>query len=183
MRAKYDYRLAFAAIVFAVASASAPAVHAQTAADYRDHATSTGAPRDVADDREFFIATVHLDGNANATGDANHPPEPFPAGPLPAGGGLLLTPPAADGAWRVRAFIFAPRQVVVFQGDPVKLTFVGVQGPAHRIQVDGLAEIIELKRGQVKSVTIAADQPGSIGFRSLDRLPSMQGNVVVLPRP
>jgi hypothetical protein len=161
----------------------AGAAAAQSAAEYQKIAPGSAAAQTAADAREVFIATVHLDGNANSEGDAKHPPEPFPANPPPAGGGLILTPPDGDGAWRMRAFLFEPRQVVVFQGNPVKLSFVGVQGPSHRIQVDGLSDVIDLKRGEVRTVTIPADTPGVIGFRSLDRLPSMQGSVVILPKP
>ena len=159
------------------------AARAQSAPDYQKPASGQPAAAQASDTRQVFVATVHLDGNANAKGDAKHPPEAFPTEALPAGGGLSLTPPADDGAWRVRAFVFEPRQVVVFEGAPVTLTFVGVQGPSHRIQVVGHGDIIELKRGAVKSVVVPADKPGVIGFRSLDRLPSMQGSVVVLPKP
>ena len=169
---------ATALMMFALATAPATA---QPAKEYQKAAPQGGVDQPMAGDRNVFIATVHLDGNANIKGDGNHPAEPFPAEALPPGGGLLLTAPAEDGAWRVRAFVFEPRQVVVFQGAPVTLHFVGVQGTSHRIQIDGQSEIIELKRGEVKTVTIAADTPGVIGFRSLDHLPSMQGSIVVLP--
>ncbi len=163
------------------AAAAAPAI-AQPAKEYQQ-ATPAGATQSMVGDRDVFIATVHLDGNANIKGDGMHPTEPFPTDALPPGGGLLLTSPGEDGAWHVRAFVFEPRQVVVFQGAPVTLHFTGIQGPSYRIQVDGHSEIIELKRGEVKTVTLAADTPGVIGFRSLDHLPSMQGSVVVLPHP
>ena len=132
--------------------------------------------------RHFHIVTVHLDGNANTRGDAAHPAEAFPAAVPPAGGGLLLRPPAPDGAWSVRAFVFHPSQVVVRQGDRVALTFVGVHGPSHRIAVDGREEVLTLRRGETATVTFTADRPGAGGFRSLDRMPSMAGEVLVLPR-
>ena len=87
--------------------------------------------------RHFHIATVHLDGNANLRGDAVHPAEAFPTAALPAGGGLILRPPAQDGAWSVRTFVFLPPQVVVRLGDRVALSFVGVHGPFHRIVIEG----------------------------------------------
>ena len=178
------YRLSAiaAAALVATAGVAGGTTYAQPATEYQKTRPAAAAAHG-ADDREVFIGTVHLDGNGNVKGDAKHPAEPFPVNPLPPGGGLSLTPPAEDGAWRVRAFVFEPRQVVVFKGGPVKLNFVGVQGPSHRIQIDGQSEIVELKRGEVKTVTIPTDVPGAIGFRSLDRLPSMQGSVIVLPRP
>lgn len=132
--------------------------------------------------RHFHIVTVHLDGNANTRGDAAHPAEAFPAAAPPAGGGLLLRPPAPDGAWSVRAFVFHPSQVLVRQGDRVALTFIGVHGPSHRIAVDGREEVLTLRCGETATVTFTADRPGAVGFRSLDRMPSMAGEVLVLPR-
>jgi hypothetical protein len=172
--------VATAAVVAGMAAGTA---RAQPATEYQKAATPAGAVQPFVGGRDVFIVTVHVDGNANVKGDASHPAEPFPADALPAGGGLSLTPPTDDGAWRMRTFVFEPRQVVVFQGDPVTLHFVGVQGPSHRIQIDGRSEIIELKRGEVKTVAVPAAAPGVIGFRSLDRLPSMQGSIIVLPRP
>jgi plastocyanin len=187
MRAPFDPRRRFPAVLAAAAFVATTAIAlgpviAQPATDYQK-TTTAGKASPSGTDREVYVTTVHVDGNANTKGDARHPAEPFPSTALPPGGGLSLTAPADDGAWRMRAFVFAPRQVLVTQGTPVTLHFVGVQGPSHRIEVDGNPEIIELKRGQVKTVTVPVEAPGVIGFRSLDRLPSMQGSVVVLPRP
>ena len=82
----------------------------------------------------------------------------------------------------MRAFVFQPAQIVVEQGDVVGLNFVGVQGPSHRIAVEGIEEVLELKRGEVGRIEVQAKEPGTIRFASLDRLPSMQGEIVVLPR-
>lgn len=173
--------MAIAAFVVMALGGSAIAAAAEPAADYQQAAPAAAA-KAAMDDRDIIIATVHLDGTANTQGDNKHPPEAYPTGTLPPGGGLQLTPPDETGAWRMRAFVFEPRQVVLFQGGPVKLTFVGVQGTSNRIAVDGVSDVIELKRGELKTVTIPGDKPGVIGFRSLDRLPSMQGSVVILPR-
>jgi hypothetical protein len=58
--------------------------------------------------RDFYIKTVHLDGNTSTKGDADHKPEAFPSAPLPDGGGLVLSKPDEDGKWRIRAFTFEP---------------------------------------------------------------------------
>ena len=136
----------------------------------------------AAETREFYIGTVHLDGNTGTTASADHPAEAFPDTAMPAGGGLILTKPNEAGNWRMRAFLFQPAQVLVRQGDEVKLTFVGVQGPVHKIKVEGVAEEIVLKRGEIRSVTLKADKPGVIAFSSVDRQPSMRGEVVVLAK-
>jgi hypothetical protein len=137
----------------------------------------------LAADRQFVITTVHVDGSTSVKGDANHPPEAFPAAALPEGGGLVLTPPDHSGSWRVRSFVFQPSQIVVYEGDRVTLHFLDVQGPSHTIAVQGHDELIALKRGEMRSVTIDAGEPGVIHFASIERLPSMQGQIVVLPRP
>jgi plastocyanin len=82
----------------------------------------------------------------------------------------------------MRAFLFQPAQVTVRQGDEVKLTFIGVQGPVHKIKVEGVAEEIVLKRGEIRSVTVKADKPGAIAFSSVERQPSMRGEIVVLAK-
>jgi len=38
--------------------------------------------------QDFYIKTVHLDGNTSTKGDAHHKPEPFPSATLPMGAAL-----------------------------------------------------------------------------------------------
>jgi plastocyanin len=143
----------------------------------------TAAPGAVrAEVQTFHVLTVHVDGNTNVRGDSAHPAEAFPTQALPEGGGLQLSPPDADGNWRMRAFVFVPSQLVVHVGDEVELHFVGVQGPSHRIRIDGVAEEIDLLRGEIEHVTLRPAKPGVIHFESLKRLPSMRGQILVLPR-
>ncbi len=130
----------------------------------------------------FHIATLHLDGKTNINGAGDHSPEPFPATAAKSSGGFIVKPPDPKGEWSVRAFAFHPSQVVVRQGDTVQLNFLGVQGPAHKIAVDGQREQLALRRGEVKSVRFVADQPGIVRFVSVGREPTMQGSVLVLPR-
>lgn len=134
---------------------------------------ATPAPRIV------HVATVHLDGNAGIRGSGGHPPEAFPESTLPAGGGLTLTPPGEDGAWRVRMFAFVPSEIVAVQGERLRLVFVGVQGPSHRIRV-GDGEPQRLLRGATLAVDVDTSRPGRIHFESIDRAPSMRGSVLVV---
>lgn len=130
--------------------------------------------------RVVHVATVHLDGNAKVSGGSGHPPEAFPDAPLPQGGGLALTPPDDQGAWRVRMFTFVPSQIVAVQGEPLRLVFVGVQGPSHRIRV-GDGEPQRLTRGTTLTVDVDTSRPGHVEFESLDRVPTMRGSVLVVP--
>src|SRR5262245_23725404 len=97
----------------------------------------TAQPARSEEVQDFYIKTVHLDGNTSTKGDADHKPEPFPTTSLPDGGGLVLTKPDADGKWRIRAFTFDPSQIVAKAGESIWLHFVGVQGTAHHIHLEG----------------------------------------------
>jgi plastocyanin len=135
--------------------------------------------------KEFWIKTVHLDGFANLkgipTGPDPAPPEKFPNSTIPAGGGVKLTPPDKTGAWKFRVFTFEPSQIVVNQGDKVTLHFADVQGAHYTIAVDGVGSF-PISRGQIHPVSFTADKVGIINYWSPDHMPSVTGQIVVLPR-
>jgi plastocyanin len=135
--------------------------------------------------KEFWIKTVHLDGFANLkgipTGPDPAPPEKFPNSTIPAGGGVKLTPPDKTGAWKFRVFTFEPSQIVVNQGDKVTLHFADVQGAHYIIALDGIGSF-PISRGQIHTVSFAADRVGIINYWSPDHMPSVVGQIVVLPR-
>jgi hypothetical protein len=142
--------------------------------------------------KTFWISTVHFDGTTtifkgvgcdNCTQNTPpHPAEAFPNTTLPAGPGLVLRPPNKVGAWDMRAFTFAPDQIVVNQGDTVTLHFLGVQGPHHVITVEGVGTF-PLDRGQIHTVSFIADKPGSITYLCHVHMPNMVGEILVLPKP
>src|SRR5215212_6036987 len=142
--------------------------------------------------KTFWISTVHFDGTTAlqagvACGNCSqntppHPAEKFPNTTLPAGPGLVLRPPNKVGAWDMRAFTFAPDQIVVNQGDTVTLHFLGVKGPHHVITVEGVGTF-PLDRGQIHTVSFIADKPGSITYSCSVHVPNMVGEIVVLPKP
>ncbi|MEO9364415.1 MAG: hypothetical protein ABI348_10995 [Nitrososphaera sp.] len=145
-------------------------------------ATAAGVSSAPAN-RTFWIDTVHLDGTTNIHGDGKHPPEAFPVNATyPKGGGFVLTPPDKNGTWNFRSFTFSTSQIVVYQGDRVTLNFVGVQGPSHMIEVEGIA-MFPLTRGEVHSVTFTADKAGTINYTCHIHMPNMHGEILVLPRP
>lgn len=140
---------------------------------------STARAEDI---REFYIKTVHVDGQTSIKGDADHKPEPFPATKMPDGKGLVLTKPDEAGNWRIRAFTFEPSQIVVTAGETVRLHFVGVQGMSHSIHVEGddVDEKFTLTRGQMHTFDITPKKPGVIEIECYDHEPSMRGEIVVL---
>ena len=130
---------------------------------------------------EFYVATAHIDGNASTQGDANHPPEAIPESELPKGGGISLTK-GDEGKWRMRVFKFIPSQIVATVDQEITVHFVGTQGPSHKIKVDGVDGEIELKRGEIATITLHLTKTGTINFRSLDHQPSMSGQIVVIAK-
>ena len=128
---------------------------------------------------EHYVATVHIDGNASTEGDTNHPPEAIPDSALPKGGGIAISK-GDQGKWRMRVFKFIPSQIISTVDKDITIHFVGAQGPSHRIKVDGVDEEIQLKRGEIKSITLHPTERGVINFRALDRQPSMSGQIIVI---
>ena len=142
--------------------------------------------------KEFWINTVHLDGNTNLnlvikcdTCPQNtplHPAEQPPANStIPVGGGFRITKPNKVGAWDFRSFTFSPDQIVVNQGDKVTLHFIGVQGAHHVVTVQGV-ETFELMRGQIHTISFVANNPGTITYICHVHLPNMVGQILVLPK-
>ena len=128
----------------------------------------------------FWINTVSLDGNANINGDPKlmYSPEKFPNSSLPAGGGLLLTPPNNAGDWTIR--YFDPSMIIVHEGDRVILHFVGVQGSHHIITINRIGTFSQ-NRGQIHTVTFTANQTGTMNYYCHIHMPNMVGHILVLP--
>ena len=142
--------------------------------------------------KEFWINTVHLDGNTNIhpgvkcdTCPQNTPLHPAEQPPvnstIPVGGGFRITEPNKVGAWDFRSFTFSPDQIVVNQGDKVTLHFIGVQGAHHVVTVQGV-DTFELMRGQIHTVSFVANNPGTITYICHVHLPNMVGQILVLPK-
>ena len=205
-KAKPSIIIATATVAVVIVSAAAMILglqiqtsHNVLAQSARSNATTTAATNTVArvtpsqsTNKTFWISTVHFDGTTtiykgvgcdNCTQNTPpHPAEAFPNTTLPAGPGLVLRPPNKVGAWDMRAFTFAPDQIVVNQGDTVTLHFLGVQGPHHVITVEGVGTF-PLDRGQIHTVSFIADKPGSITYLCHVHVPNMVGEILVLPKP
>ena len=130
---------------------------------------------------EFYVVTAHIDGNASTQGDANHPPEAIPDAELPKGEGISITK-GDQGKWRMRVFKFIPSQIIAAVDQDITIHFVGTQGPSHRIKVDGIDKEIDLRRGEIETITLHLTKTGAINFRSLDCQPSMSGQVIVIAK-
>ncbi len=127
--------------------------------------------------KRFFTITA-----VEPKGAAGIAQEPFPAGPLPEGGGYVIKQPDQTGRWEVSAYVWAPNQIVVNVGDDVTLQFVGINGASHPTEIKGLGKAFTVMRGQVTTVNFRPDRPGVYPIVCNTHHPSMTGEVVVLPR-
>jgi len=136
----------------------------------------------AATQKTFYINTVHLDGITSTNGTKDHPPAPFPTTTLPSGGGYVLKKLDDAGNWKVRAFAFDPSQIVVHEGDNITLNILDVQGDHHVITVEGQGDAFTLHRGELKTMTFTANKAGVIHYFCSIHQPTMQGEILVLPK-
>ncbi len=131
----------------------------------------------IAEERVIYIAAVEPKGGTTA--DA----EPFPARELPKGPGYARKAPDATGRWEVSVYQWSPATVVVRQGDRVTLEIVGINGNVHAVHIDTYhPEHFVVKRGEVTRIQFTADTPGIFKIHCRNHEPTMEGQLVVLPR-
>lgn len=130
----------------------------------------------AAENRHIVVTAVEPKGGANVE------KEPFPATPLPEGGGYQLKKPDDSGRWEVSVYVFDPRQIFVNEGDEVTLEFVGVNGASHPITIAGYDKSFELKRGHVTLVTFTADKTGVFPIVCASHHPTMVAELIVTPK-
>ena len=124
--------------------------------------------------RTIYIAAIEPKGGANVE------QEPFPATPLPSGGGYLLRKPDEKGRWEVSTYRWDPGTIVVNQGDKVTLEILGVNGDEHPFTIEGYWISDTVRRGQVTRVTFTADKAGIFKIICRKHAPAMQADLVVL---
>jgi hypothetical protein len=129
--------------------------------------------------QDFYIKTVHLDGNTSTKGDPITSPSRFPQRPCPWG-----RPCPEQARCRGLAFTFEPSQIVVKAGETIRLHFVGVQGTSHQISLEGegIDQKFALERGTMHTVELKPEKAGIIEIECYDHQPSMRGEIVVLPQ-
>ena len=126
--------------------------------------------------RTIYIAAVEPKGSATVD------KEPFPTTALPAGGGYALKAPDKDGKWEVETYRWEPGTVIVNQDDEVTLEIIGINGKEHPTTIEGYNVNFKVLRGQVARVTFKADKAGIFAIRCSAHEPSMNAQLVVLPR-
>lgn len=132
--------------------------------------TSSGARRTIT------VAAVEPRGGTPVSA------EPFPTAPLPSGPGYVRREPDASGRWEISAYRWDPSQIIVNEGDEVTLEIVGINGATHPSTIAGYNLRFNVKRGEVTRVSFRADRPGVFRIECATHLPSMVGELIVLPR-
>ena len=126
--------------------------------------------------RTFYMEAVEPKGSTSVD------KEPFPDAPLPEGGGYALEEPDEEGSWEVETYTWSPKQIIVNEGDTVKLEILGVNGSRHEGSVEGYVDSFVVERGKITSLTFVAGTPGVFRIACATHQPSMTGELVVLPR-
>jgi heme/copper-type cytochrome/quinol oxidase subunit 2 len=135
-------------------------------------ATVAQQPRE----RVVYMAAVEFKGGATVD------QEPFPAAPLPAGGGYVLKPPDDSGRWEVEVYSWFPGTVVARQGERLTLEIVGINGAVHPLYIEGYNVRGVVTRGALTQLSFTADRPGIYKIICEVHQPSMQADLVVLPQ-
>jgi plastocyanin len=130
-----------------------------------------------AEKRFFTLLAVEPKGGVTTDKEA------FPSGPLPPGGGYVISQPdEKTRRWEVSAYVWMPSQIIVNEGDEVTLEFVGINGAAHPTTIAAFGQTFTVKRGQAHRVTFVADKPGIFGIVCGTHQPSMSGELIVMPK-
>lgn len=108
--------------------------------------------------------------------------EPFPTTAPPDGKGYILKAPNDEGRWETSTYRWEPGTIVVYQGDDVELNIWGVNGGAHAAGIENYVSSFNVKRGELTTVRFKADKAGVFRIICASHHPSMQGELIVLPR-
>lgn len=117
-----------------------------------------------------------------AKGGVTTDKEPYPEKAPPPGGGYLLNAPDKSGRWEVSTYRWEPGTVVVNQGDNVTLEIIGINGAAHPLRIEGHDVKAVIRRGEIVRVSFRAEKAGLFKIICDTHQPSMQADLVVLPK-
>lgn len=127
-------------------------------------------------ERIIYMAAVEPKGGATTR------QEPYPQTELPQGGGYVLNKPDKNDRWEVSTYRWEPGTVVVYQGDKVTLEIIGINGAAHPLRIEGHDVKAMVRRGEITRVSFVAAKAGIFKIICDAHQPSMQADLVVLPR-
>lgn len=124
--------------------------------------------------RTVYMSAVEFKGSTEVA------QEPFPAARVEGPGYVLKEP--QGGRWETSSYRWEPGSIVVYQGDEVQLRIWGVHGDEHPSFIENYAPDFTVKRGQLTVLSFRADKAGIYRMVCKTHEPSMEGQLVVLPR-
>lgn len=94
---------------------------------------------------------------------------------------------APKGKPEIEVYRFDPGVLVVQEGDAVQITFYGVKGSVHPIEIPGYSIQTVIKRGEQQTVQFLADHPGYFkiictAHPTVDKHGPMEATLIVLPK-
>lgn len=140
-----------------------------------------GDGEDTATSLRPTTRTIYMEA-IEPKGSTNVSKEPFPSDALPEGGGYGLDEPDDDGVWVVETYTWAPKQIVVNEGDTVNLEILGINGARHDSSIEGHVDNFVIERGKLTSISFVAGEPGVYKMLCATHQPAMSAELVVLPR-
>ena len=95
-----------------------------------------------------------------------------------------MEPPNEAGEWYARTYLWAPSTLMMQVGETALLEFFGINGERHPSVIKDpkgstVAEF-EVVRGEITQLSFTAETPGIYEFISINRLPGMVGQIVVM---
>ena len=122
----------------------------------------------------IYMSAVEYKGSTNS--------EPFPSAAPPPGGGYILKPPDENGKWETSTYRWEPGTIMVKQDDEVELWIWGVNGAQHPSYIENYVPQFTVTRGNLTVLNFKADKAGSFRIHCDAHQPSMEGQLVVLPK-
>ncbi len=154
------------AMILAVLAALALSLLTVTNGEARPDATKAAK-------RMIFLTAVEWKGSADVA------KEPYPTAALPPGGGYESFPPDAAGKWNIETYRFDSAVVVACQGEQVTLNIFGVNAAYHDIQIRAFNKNFRVSRGQLSTVTFAANKPGIFPIICITHPPAHRADLAV----
>ena len=145
-------------------------------------ALSTGGEANAAlKARQIYMTAVEWKGSASVA------KEPYPAAPLPGGGGYESCAPGSQECdlkgdttkWAVETYRFDTALVAACVGERVTLNIFGVNAAEHRINVPDFGKNFVVKRGMLSRTTFTVKKPGLYPIICITHQPSHRADLLV----
>ena len=131
--------------------------------------------------RQIYMTAVEWKGSASVA------KRPYPAAPLPRGGGYESCAPGSEECdlkgdttkWAVETYRFDTALVAACVGERVTLNIFGVNAAEHHINVPDFGKSFVVKRGMLSRVTFKVKKPGLYPIICITHQPSHRADLLV----